>query len=209
MNEINTTIDAAKNIRLHYVDVMKGMTMLFVVLHHVLWLMGEHGISNGMTHAMLEHQQLYVCFIMPAFFFITGYCSHFDKKIKPFFISNIKSLVIPSLTIGTFLEIIHGRLELWTFIKGSIYLGFYSFWFLYALLYSKFLYYAILRFVPKVWRRLILLFIMAFVGAYLSDTKIVRNFGMMRQVLNLTIYLALGNVIRNCPKEYMMMKYGV
>lgn len=208
MENSDKVVEIGKGIRLHYIDVMKGVTMLFVVLHHVFWLCGEHGISNSVTHIMLRHQQLYVCFIMPAFFFITGYCSSFDKKITKFFISNFKALIIPSITLGLIIELLHERWDLWTYIKGSIYLGFFSFWFLYALFYSKFLYYMLRHCAHRKSIIFPLLIFLAFLGAYLSDTKIVRNFGMMWQVFNLTIYLALGNLIRNCTIEQKVIKYG-
>lgn len=201
-------IEVKKN-RLHYVDVMKGITMLLVVLHHVLWLMSERGSDGDMIQTLIDHQQIYVCFIMPAFFFITGYCSNFGKKISQFFVSNLKSLIIPSLTIGVLLELVHCRWDIWTYIKGSVYLGFFSFWFLYALFYSKLLYYVIYRYVPSIYLKLLLLCLMALGGALMSDVKIVRNFGMICQVFNLTIYLGIGNIVRNSAKENILITSGV
>ena len=77
--------------RLHYIDVMKGITMLVVVLHHVLWITVDlKNVTNSTMLFLHGWQDMLASFIMPAFFFCTGYCSSFNKAFKPFFISNFK-----------------------------------------------------------------------------------------------------------------------
>ena len=81
--------------RLHYIDVMKGITMLVVVLHHVLWITVDlKNVTNSTMLVLHGWQDMLASFIMPAFFFCTGYCSSFNKAFKPFFISNFKSLLL-------------------------------------------------------------------------------------------------------------------
>lgn len=56
--------------RLHYIDVMKGITMLIVVLHHVLWITVDlKNVTNSTMLFLHEWQDMLASFIMPAFFF--------------------------------------------------------------------------------------------------------------------------------------------
>lgn len=47
-----------------------------------------------------DFESLWVVFFMPAFFFITGFCTGFDKPFKPFLITGIRTILIPAMIIG-------------------------------------------------------------------------------------------------------------
>lgn len=86
---------------------------------------------------------LYMCFFMPAFFFITGYVSNFNKSYRDFFSSNIKGLIVPyiSFTIVTTIlrKLFYSGLTSWTFAFLE------SFWFLTALFIAKFIYFFLIK----------------------------------------------------------------
>ena len=80
--------------RLPFVDTTKGLLIVFLVFHHIVNMAkGKMPIDN--LNNITGWDILYVPYFMQAFFFITGYCSSFNKKAKAFICSNAKSLLIP------------------------------------------------------------------------------------------------------------------
>lgn len=79
--------------RLHYIDVIKGILIIIVILHHVLGLMKEYAFIPKDVNI----GKLYVPFFMPAFFVVTGYCSSFGGDTLTFLKKNLLLLLIPSL----------------------------------------------------------------------------------------------------------------
>lgn len=190
--------------RLHYIDIMKGITMLVVVFHHVLWITADiKGVTNNTVLFLSGWQDMLASFIMPAFFFCTGFCSSFDKPFKSFFISNFKSLLIPSLTVGIAFELIYGRaLELPATLNMCMHQGFMFFWFLYALFYGKMLFWLLNKFV-KDWRAVILILLgLAFVGTACNDHNVLGwNFMQYRQTFNLLLYLGIGYYFKSIKQQ--------
>lgn len=197
--------------RLHYIDIMKGITMLVVVLHHVLWITVDlKEVSNPTVLFLHGWQDMLASFIMPAFFFCTGYCSSFDKPLKTLFISNFKSLLIPSFTVGIAFELIYGRaLELPATLNMCMHQGFMFFWFLYALFYGKMLFWLLNKFV-KDWRAVLaILVVLAFVGTACNDHNVLGwNFMQYRQTFNLLLYLGVGHYFRQLKCQDCVIKYG-
>lgn len=197
--------------RLHYIDIMKGITMLVVVLHHVLWItVDEKGVTNSTMLYLHGWQDMLASFIMPAFFFCTGYCSSFNKPFKQFFISNFKSLLIPSITIGIAYEILYGRvLQLPSTLNMVMHQGFLFFWFLYALFYGKMIFWLLNKIVKKQWLILAILLVLAFIGTYCNDINFLGwNFMQYRQTFNLTLYLGIGHYFRNYLYQDRILKVG-
>ena len=86
----------AKKTRLPYIDISKGLLIIFLVFHHIV-NMAKGSMSVENMQYITKWDILYVTYFMQAFFFITGYCSSFDKEFRPFLKSNIKALLIPLL----------------------------------------------------------------------------------------------------------------
>lgn len=82
---------------------------------------------------------------MPAFFVITGFCTNFNKQFKDFTINNLRTLMIPALS----LSMISGLIEtqniqcLRSIMDLKFWLNGFSFWFFPALFISKELYWFI------------------------------------------------------------------
>lgn len=190
---------------------MKGITMLIVVLHHVLWITVDlKNVTNSTMLFLHGWQDMLASFIMPAFFFCTGYCSSFNKAFKPFFISNFKSLLVPSITVGIAYEIIYGRfLQLPSTLNMAMHQGFLFFWFLYALFYGKMIFWILNKFVNKVWIIIAILLILAFVATLCNDINFLGwNFMQYRQTLNLTLYLGIGYYFKNYSNQNRMLNVG-
>ena len=87
--------------RLEYIDITKGLLVLFVILGHLLAALYKELQSDSFLSAALSVKDfLWVPYYMPAFFIITGYCSNFDKPFKQFLIANIKSIKLPAVIFG-------------------------------------------------------------------------------------------------------------
>lgn len=65
--------------RLHYIDVLKGILILLVVVGHTTWQAETNGVDNVLFLSMKEINFMIVPFFMAAFFAVTGYCANFDK----------------------------------------------------------------------------------------------------------------------------------
>jgi fucose 4-O-acetylase-like acetyltransferase len=97
-------------------------------------------------------EDLWVSFFMPAFFFITGVCSNFQKPFKQFAILNFKTILFPAFIISSVLtlcEYVQWNIGvLWivkTMIKSSLTRGLSGEWFLSSLFLAKIGCWAILR----------------------------------------------------------------
>ena len=84
--------------RIPYFDVAKGMLICLVIISHIyLETLTVAKIPNSTFAWMRSWQWIHVSFFMPAFFIITGLCSNFEKEFKPFFISNVRTILIPAI----------------------------------------------------------------------------------------------------------------
>ncbi len=120
--------------RLHYMDVLKGIGILLVILQHC---MGASSLGkNPVSVAILTYH-------MPLFFFASG----FLFKMKPanaYFSGKVKTLLIPALLtqlynfliVGNGMAFLHAGKYAQTFYMGGQ-------WFLYSLLYITCIHYLI------------------------------------------------------------------
>lgn len=68
--------------RLLYIDIFKGLCIIFVVVHHVPLAMDGKFAESGEYWWFINN--FIISFFMPAFFIATGYCSSFDVPIKTY-----------------------------------------------------------------------------------------------------------------------------
>lgn len=132
-----------QNDRKMWPDVMKGMLMLLVVLHH------DVVFSANV-------QQLYTPFFMSGFFFISGcFFRGADMPFVDFLYKKVRGLLIPYLIIGSvcyFLKISHREplQEGWYYFQWTSYCRNYlllgnCFWFVSCLFVAQFIQYVIVR----------------------------------------------------------------
>lgn len=196
--------------RLRYIDLMKGITIILVVLHHFIWLNFDVlSVKNNSFEILYKNQHFFSSIIMPIFFFASGYCSNFNQKALFFIRKNIKSLIIPGIIFGLLINLVRGQCPFVKYVKTSIYYGYFSFWFLFALFYGKIIIWGLNKIFFTKKYLLLILFIFSMLSALLNDLDLFYNFCMHRQVLNLSIYIGVGMWLRNYKKSEMVSKIGV
>lgn len=87
--------------RLHYIDVAKGLLILMVVWgHYELMCRLCFGIKDPTIDLLDCAEDVWVAFFMPAFFYLSGYCTNFTKSFGSFFVRGVKILIIPAVIIN-------------------------------------------------------------------------------------------------------------
>ena len=157
--------------RLDYIDISKGILIIFVVLIHMelsLLNLYPNSIFTKTLHWIDFHT--IVVFYMPAFFIITGFCSNYSKDFSHFLMSNIISLKIPAF----FFVGVAGALGVRTIFGFSPFSIHYWFirlfetgvWFLHAMFLGKFFYWFLFNY-SNIKIRLFILTILFSIGTYL------------------------------------------
>ena len=127
--------------RIEYIDAMRGFTMIMVVLYHIK-LNNFSGPADNTLFTLIL-----MSFIMPLFFFISGFCTYKYNtcilKLQPLVTSlknKIQIYVIPTLIIGLVYTYIVTKQNWYDFIIDDLKLGY---WFTIALLEMFLIYYLI------------------------------------------------------------------
>lgn len=189
--------------RVPYVDMAKGILILMVMIGHMQNVCKELSVHDE-VFATIDHLEwFWGPFFMPAFFVITGFCSNFNKPFKSFLISNVKGILIPAFTLGILARWIgllnvpdvslHSLFSLG--VKNFIING-GSFWFLAALFLSKLTFYVISKFLSNLKVVGIIVIILHIVGFYMFENSICRNYWYFQHSMMLTIYLYVGQRIK-------------
>lgn len=163
--------------RLEYIDIAKGILVLFVVLGHLLAaLYKEQRGDLFLSAALTVKDFLWVPYYMPAFFIITGFCSNFDKPFKRFFVSNLKTIKLPAIIFGILYMsghlFNHHELNTASFLKmlacSPIHCGY---WFLDTMFIIKMMQWGGHKIINNLYAQLTIGFALAFLGAYLINTS--------------------------------------
>lgn len=198
--------------RLAYIDIAKGVLILFLLMGHALLFIKNEGINDNFINGF-QHTRLYLWspYYMPAFFVITGFCSNFNKPFGTFLWQNFKTLKIPAMIFGTFLAIVtmasHHTLSA-TGISRHVALCWINsgLWFLDALFISKILYWGIGKIIKNDILSLtscLLLFAVGFT-LYLHFRPS-KDFGNIEHALMLTVFLWIGQMVKK-HKESLLNK---
>lgn len=198
MNNANST-----KLRIKYIDIAKGILICCLLYGHMLLFARMEGMNDSVMRVMQKSIPLYNCFFMQTFFFITGFCSSFNKEFKLYLWRNIKSLIIPSIILVTLSEYVLAavidqrfditplkELSLW-FIDGGP-------WFIITLFWGKILFYFINRL--KTLHQIILLVVLYLLGIALNILDWFPNYWYHRHVLLMLPYLFLGHYCKNHPE---------
>lgn len=159
----------------------------------------------------LKFQMVFLPFFMPAFFFITGYCSNFKKESGVFLRSLVKQFLLPIMFFELFRRLGDSLIfDDWTYVlKYYTTTSFFTettLWFLYALLISKTLFFFIRKYINDYyWLMAICLMCMA-LGIALHQFSILPNVFCFKQSLGLLTFLMLGEYSRNHNALFESMK---
>ena len=186
--------------RLNYIDIAKGILILFLLYGHSTLYTRMLGYEDDSMSLWNKFIPWYNAFFMPAFFIITGFCSSYNIGFKKYLWKNIKSLLIPAVVIVTiYLYIkdllLHNALSFqhltdlrfWLFDKGP--------WFILALFWCKLLYWYLHKLTLK--RQLEYIGVFYFVGLFLAWLNLFPNVQYHLHVMLLLPYLAFGAYIKN------------
>lgn len=188
--------------RLSYIDIAKGVLILFVLMGHALLFIMNEGVHDGFLSGFQQARvYLWTPYYMPAFFVITGFCSNFNKPFPMFLWQNVKTLKIPAILFGTFLFLVtmvsHHTLSA-TGLLRHVALSWVSsgLWFLDALFISKLLYWCVCR-----WCRTeVMIFaacVVLFLAGFLYYSHLTgKDYGSVAHALMLTIFLFVGKWLK-------------
>ena len=193
--------------RLHYIDVAKGILIVLVVIHHIPQIIkGQVGISDGFWAGVGFLNIFYASWFMPAFFFLSGMCSNFDRQFPDFLRRNVKSLLIPAVVlpiVGTWLLHLaqldlHPSSYLHLDLRRIVLYGSWC-WFLPALFVARLVYWTIHHWLQGSAGRIIACLTLLVVACALKQFDVVPNFWMHRHALAMVLYIALGQCCRQHP----------
>ena len=179
-------------------DVMKGILICLVILSHInLIIFCQARLPNETVRTLMIHQWWYVAFYMPAFFFVTGVCSNFQKPFLPFLRKNFLTILLPAFTFS----LLFGTLPQWITTGDCttafaqlgenlvLFGGFY--WFLVSLFCSKLIYWGLSR-IDNAGIRWTILTGMMLTGFVGYNYDLIPNYWYVCQTLDLTFFIGIG-----------------
>lgn len=189
--------------RLSYIDIAKGILILFLLMGHALLFIRNEGVDDGFINGF-QRLRLYLWtpYYMPAFFVITGFCSNFDKPFPTFLWQNFKSLKMPAMIFGTFLAMVtmmnHHLFSFQRLIHHvSLCVIESGLWFLDALFISKMLYWGILKLCYNRWLVFLSCLFIFLLGYFVYSNNIPKkDFGNICHALMLTVFLFVGQQMK-------------
>lgn len=162
--------------RLDYLDVLKGILIIFVVYQHVFWLVGNNvplQVDNIYSRLSDFSKFVFLPYYMPAFFIVTGFCSSFESDFVTFLKKNILTILWPSLALGFGVE-----------------------WFIAAMFGGKIVFWAVNHYIKVEWQRILLLLIFGFIGVFLASMGFSVRFWYIPHILIMSFYLCVGVVLK-------------
>ena len=192
--------------RISWIDATKGLLILLMVMGHILSNAVKQGISTDYLSKCIFFTSVYTCFFMQAFIVLTGYTSNFEKAAKPFFVSLIKTVLIPWFSfsiISQVFRMMNGASLYYTFDNQRYFFLFEDFWFLHVLFFGKIIYYYIYKFIKRDIIRAGILLAMMLVGFVVfashkdvETTYHYYNYLHYKDTLCMTFFLWFGNFCR-------------
>lgn len=183
--------------RLVYIDVTKGYLMIMVLFHHILWILIDlQKINNEVLFALNSLQRLFLCFFMPCFFIISGYCSSFKGNTTAFIIKGFKQLIIPNCFFSILHMIITDNVSIERYLSIIINYGGY-FWFLSAIFCSRVLLFILKKKIANSNTLIIILLLLSLLTILAKNYKLItHNYWYLYHAFSFTIYLEIGQRIR-------------
>lgn len=195
------------NNRIRWIDATKGLLILLMVLGHIHNIAGKHGIQDDYLIKCTFFSSLYSCFFMQAFLVLTGYTSNFEKKIKLFLVSQLKTIVIPWFVFSVLCQIYRGASGDHSFFininNQNFFFLFEDFWFLHVIFFGKLFYYFVFKYIGNDIVRASLLLLMMVSGFAIftfykdsGNTYHYYNYLHYKDFLCMTFFLWFGNFSR-------------
>lgn len=197
------------NVRLHWVDIAKGILILLVVLAHFDVMSITAGVDHAGTKYIRVLNFLFTSYYMAAFFVLTGYTSNFEKKFTSFLVSSFKSLIIPAFCFSVLTKILLALLfkdssHIKSIFEFDFFIyGFKSYWFLIALFWSRICYWLLNRYFSSDIAKGSILFGLMLIGLYFSskykdtpDSPFTNNPLFYLHFMRMAFYLWIGQMYK-------------
>lgn len=198
--------------RLHYIDIAKGILILFLPIHHYASATRRLDISSNYEWIITYWQFLITPFFMAAFFILSGYCSSFEKVTVSTFIKSVfRKIIIPivffQILVLAGIALYTGNLEY--FNQSMLNPPYTTLWFLWALLFAKSTTYIISNFFYKQSVILFVSFIFLICGCLLNYYKIGINVLAIYQSLIASFFVAFGYYLKKHKEIFeRILKYS-
>lgn len=166
--------------RKKYIDVYKGLAILFVLMGHLTFFMFNMTEYNSFTYLKYLYLIIYL-FHMPFFFGISGYLENKiqEKDFKTFFIKGFFSLIIPYILFSYLLITINLILHNPEFSIFNYLTVFYksvsNLWFIYALFFIKIIEYLFYKFIKKENLITLIWIILFIISLFLKSESVIHN----------------------------------
>lgn len=187
--------------KLHHIDVAKGMLILMVIVGHMNNVADRFSLIDCYNNLIGGAEQFWGPFFMAAFFVITGFCSNFEKKFKLFFLSNIKSIMVPAyiyaIVYQLVVTILSDNVSVFVITKSIARILLFGSvpWFLSALFVDKVIFFFLqkIKCFPVV---LIVSISMSFIGLFLWNMYDLPRFWNFQHAMILLPFLAFGSWLK-------------
>lgn len=160
-----------------------------------------YGIKDPVIDRLDSVETLWVSFFMPAFFFITGFCSNFRKGFAQFAWGGVKMLLIPAIIINYGASLIEyllwGESPVWIVktIGKSFLLKCAGEWFIPSMFISRLIVWGLVRLRGKVVQILVALILLT-AGVWLYDYSDFPEIWSYKHALMVVVFMLAGNVVK-------------
>lgn len=185
--------------RIEYLDVSKGLLILLLLVHYLNDSACLHGAWSDYYVYAYKWQSVYTTFFMQAFFFISGYCSNFHKPFFQLVKTSARQLLLPILifaVINSFVDFFFFNDS--SYLSRLLSLKFWfsgaSFWFLFALFFSKIVIWLYIRYC-NVSLSLFLSIAFVFIGVYFNKVCSFNIFCVFHALVSI-LFVYLGYLTR-------------
>lgn len=199
--------------RLHYIDIIKGMCVILVVVRHAPFVLG---FADNPYMDIFFLKNFFIPFFMAAFFMVTGYCSNFDEPFKPFLWKNIKGILLPAFCLyylnrwlENFDAILYADNSTWLTLSHWLSPGLRTFivegghyWFLSALFLAKTAMWS-LKHVKFLTTRLAIAVSVSFLGVCLGNVVPQYNCFFLFNAMALLPFLSIGLTMKKYGKQML------
>lgn len=181
--------------RIAYIDCLKGLLILLVVLHHLPDALDNSTAINA-ARIIRYLQPFYVGFFMSAFYIASGMVTSFDKPFGKFFLSGFKSLMIPAFVfhylfpLDVFNSSGGGTNDfIYTIFRGAS-------WFCSSMFLARIFYWILVKYISNSLFRIGILILMSAIGAEAYTLDLLEPWSIWH-ALSLSIFYEVGYLIKS------------
>lgn len=194
--------------RLNNIDVIKGILILIVIMHHVPDVTSDLQLFDSVKW-LYDTQFIYTGFFMTTFFVLSGMVTNFKKDFNDFILSGIKGLVFPTITASVIfnLSYLHwngSSFDIVQELRHFVITG--GAWFCAAMFLARIIYWIVFHYIPRIEIRFFVLFLISVFGAVSFVFSVPEPWSIWH-AMSLTIFFEIGAILKNknVSKKWMLI----